>query len=126
MCVCLFFCLFVMPQSLPPSSNPSFKKHHSFQNKEKIKNWSKSPQNRERTRLGNCSLLLPHREHGKRPHWVTKFVYIHAHTCLCMCVWVCAATVHTPHRHQLHSPEISVLQLQTLSVGKFKITSIQN
>lgn len=36
-----------MPRPLPLSSNPNVIKHHSFQNKEKIKNWSKSPQNKE-------------------------------------------------------------------------------
>lgn len=30
-----------------------------------MKNWSKIPQSRERTRLGNCSLLLPHGEQGR-------------------------------------------------------------
>lgn len=99
------FCLFVMPQSLPPSSNPSFKKHHSFQNKEKIKNWSKSPQNRERTRLGNCSLLLPHREHGKRPHWVTNlYIYTHTRACVCVCGYV--QLLHT------HPTDISYIVLK--------------
>lgn len=58
-----------------PSSNPSFKKQHSFQNKEKSKNWSKSPQNRERTRLGNCSLLLPQREHGETSRGTNRYLH---------------------------------------------------
>lgn len=82
-------------------SNPNCKKHHSFQNKEKPKKWSKSPQNRERARLGGCSLLLPHGKHGKRPHRGTD-----VHTYTQTCSRMRAAITHTGYtvlKCRLHS-----------------------
>lgn len=88
-----------------PGSNPNCKKHHSFQNKEKPKNWSESPQNRERTRLGGCSLLLPHGEHGKRPHGELMCIRTRTHTWVCR--WgACSYYTHSAYtvlKCQLHS-----------------------
>lgn len=110
-----------MPQSLPLSSNPSFKKKIiiPFKTRKKnIKNWSKSPQSRERTRSGNCSLLLPQGEQGRDLRG-NSAVDFHTHTSA-GCVFE-----GSPPSQQCHSPEILLLQLQTLGVGKVQTTSVQ-
>lgn len=108
------------PDPFPSAPTPAFKKTPflSKQGKKKktqtrIKNWSKSPQSRERTGVGNCSLLVAHREQGELscgfPH--TEMIFV--------CVW------GSPPSQQCHSPETSLLHSQTLGVGKVQTTSVQ-